>query len=74
MSKKHLSLSDQIRAAILAAPVSRYQISKVTGIPEGNLSRFVAGKSGLSLASVDRVGEYLGLQIVVAPKRKAKGE
>ncbi len=74
MDKKHHKMSDQIRAAILAAPVSRYQISKATGVAEANLSRFVAGKSGLSLDSIDLLGEYLGLRIVVDRKPKSKGK
>lgn len=68
---KPLGFIDQIRAAVLAADETRYRISKATGIPEGNLSRFVHGHAGLSTDSLDRLCTYLGLR-VDAPKKKGK--
>jgi|TARA_Y100000758_G_C15744552_1_gene309704 transcriptional regulator with XRE-family HTH domain len=67
-------LSDQIREAIQNAGVSRYRISKATGITEAALSRFLHGKSGISLDTLDILGEYLGLDITTrkTPKRKGK--
>ena len=65
---KSKPFSDQLRGAVLRAPQSRYEISKATGISEGNLSRFVHGTAGLSLNSLDRLCDYLGLR-VVGPKR-----
>jgi transcriptional regulator with XRE-family HTH domain len=67
-------LSDQIREAIQNAGVSRYRISKATGITEAALSRFLHGKSGISLDTLDILGEYLGLDITArkTPKRKGK--
>jgi plasmid maintenance system antidote protein VapI len=56
-------ISDQIRAAILTADVSRYQIAKDCDISQANLSRFVHGQAGLSLAAIDRLGLYLKLRI-----------
>ena len=74
MGKKLAKLSDQIRTAIDAAPVSRYRIAKETEIAEANLSRFMAGQSGLSMKALDRLGEYLGLEIVVKGKPKGSGK
>ena len=64
-------ISEQIREAIRNAEVSRYRISKETGISEPVLSRFLKGKAGISL---DTLGEYLGLDITTrkTPKRKGK--
>jgi DNA-binding Xre family transcriptional regulator len=67
---KRKAFSDQLRAAVLNAPASRYEISKATGISEGNLSRFVHGAAGLSLASLDRLCDYLGLRVVGPIKNK----
>ena len=64
------SFTDQVRAAVLKAEESRYRISKATDIPEGNLSRFVHGQSGLSIASLDRLCAYLKLRVVGPEKRK----
>lgn len=69
---KPKKLSDQLRAAVLNAPQSRYEISKATGISEGNLSRFVHGAAGLSLDSLDRLCDYLGLRVVGSTKRKER--
>lgn len=63
--------SDQLRAAVLNADVTRYRISKATGISESILSRFVRGDAGLSMEYVDRLADYLELRLV-GPKRKPK--
>ena len=64
-------LSDQLRATILTCGESRYAISKATGITEQALSKFVCGhQKGLSWDSVDILGKYLGLRIVVNAKLK----
>jgi len=73
MSKRYKPISEQLKAAILNADKSRYRIAKETGLTEAGLSRFVNDVAGLSLDSIDRIGECLGLQIVVEkPKRRAK--
>ena len=63
MTTKQKPVSEQLRAAILGADVSRYRISKDLGISEAALSRFVNGAMGLSLKSIDKISEYLGLEI-----------
>jgi transcriptional regulator with XRE-family HTH domain len=63
--------SDQIRNAVAGSELSRYELCKRTGFDQGALSRFMAGKSGLSLETLDRLAELLGLTVVVKrPKRK----
>ncbi len=62
-----------LRRAVNDGPLSRYAIHKATGIDQSVLSRFVAGQCGLSLESIDKVCELLGLRLVAkGPKRKAK--
>ena len=63
---KPKSISDQLRQAVEAAEISRYAISRQTGIAESILSRFVNHGAGLSLANIDKLGECLGLRIVAA--------
>jgi len=70
MGKKRLKVSDQIRAAISAAEVTRYRISKDTGISESMLSRFMGGSRGLSMEALDTLGEYLDLEVVRRKTRK----
>jgi len=61
MARKQQSFSEQLREAIDQDERSRYRISMETGIPQGQLSRFMHDKGGLSLRSVDRLCECLGL-------------
>lgn len=61
------TVSAQLRTAIAAAAgrgVTRYRISKETGVEQAALSRFVRGRQGLDLSSVDRLAAYLGLRLV----------
>lgn len=62
MSKKPL-LSAVVREAIEASGKTRYQISQDTGIAQSMLSRFVNGERGLSLAALDVLLPYLGIEV-----------
>jgi transcriptional regulator with XRE-family HTH domain len=72
---KREPISDQLRKVILNADKSRYRIAQETGLSEAALSRFVNGVCGLSLDSIDKVGECLGLEITTGKRkpRKSKG-
>jgi hypothetical protein len=72
MGKKRQKVSDQIRVAIDAAGVTRYRISKDTGISESMLSRFMGGSRGLSMEALDTLGEYLDLEVVRRKTRKGR--
>jgi len=53
--------------------VSRYRLWKETGIDQAVLSRFVAGKAGMTLKSLDVLADALGLRVVAdRSKRKAR--
>ena len=49
MAREQHSFSEQLREAIDQDERSRYRISMETGIPQGQLSRFMHNKGGLSL-------------------------
>jgi len=61
--------SDQLRRAISQSGLSHYAICQATGINKAALSRFVNGKMGLSLESIDRIVAVLSLRLE-APKRR----
>jgi transcriptional regulator with XRE-family HTH domain len=64
-------LSEQLRDAIETAGITRYELSKRTGVSECSLSKFVLRqRPGLSFDSLDRIGQELGL--VIAKKKQAK--
>jgi len=71
MAKASKQVSDKLRAAILAAPVTRYRISADTGVHASVLSKFVNGKTGLDLSTVDVLAAYLNLELVEI-KRKGR--
>ena len=69
MTHKQQPFSEQLRQAIDQDERSRYRISLETGIPQGQLSRFMHDKGGLSLRSVDLLCECLGLTITVREQK-----
>ncbi|MGZ0172970.1 MAG: helix-turn-helix domain-containing protein [Planctomycetales bacterium] len=62
-------LLNQIRQAIEASGVSRYRISQDTGIDQGHLSRLMNDKGGTSVETVEKLCQYLELEVVVQPKK-----
>jgi len=56
--------SDQLRSAIRDSGMSVYAIAQSTAIDKAVLSRFMNGKSGLSVTSIDRLCTILGLRLV----------
>ena len=64
MSKQRQRMTDAVRRAIRTAGVSRHRICREAGIDKASISRFMAGKTGLTLASLDRLADVLGLDVV----------
>jgi predicted transcriptional regulator len=64
--KRPATVSDQLKDAILNCGQTRYRIAQETGITEATLSKFIHGHHGLSLETVDTLGKYLGLKLVVS--------
>ena len=63
---------DDIRKAIEASGKTRYRISKDAEISEGQLSELMGGTKGLSIEALERLADYLGLEVVARPKRKGR--
>jgi transcriptional regulator with XRE-family HTH domain len=63
--KKHVKLTDQLRQAIDASGLTRYEIAKRTGIDESALAKFYNGQRGLSMRALNALGECLDLKIVL---------
>jgi len=67
-------LLDEIREAIDASGKTRYRIAQESGIAESVLSRLMSGERGLSIDALEKLADYLGLEIVMRPKqRRGKG-
>lgn len=64
MRNTRVKLSDQIRRAVNDSKLSRYAISQSTKIDQAVLCRFVAGKHGMLLGTIDVLADLLNLNIV----------
>ena len=73
MGKRRVKLSEQIRRAIRDCGLTRYAISKETGIAQETLSRFMSGERGMSMQSLDMLADFLNLDIVARKGPKPKG-
>jgi len=71
MAKKE-RFGDQLRRAIRESELTRYAISQQTGIAQSILSRFINQGAGLSMDSVEKLCECLGLRLVADVKAGRK--
>jgi hypothetical protein len=72
MGRKRIRFSDQIRQAVDTCGKSRYEISKDTGIDQATLCRFMGHNGGLSIPVLDKLADYLDLNITTGSKAKGK--
>jgi len=71
---KRKTLSDELRDAVEHSGLTRYAIWQATGIDQGTMSKFMAGNRGLSIESIDKLADLLGLHIVTdAEPARPKG-
>ena len=68
------SLTDQLRQAIDDSGLTRYRIAQKTSIDESALAKFYNGHRGLSMKSLNALGEYLELTIIMRRKPTKKGK
>ena len=73
MAQRRTKLSDQLRQAVENCGQTRYAIGKATGIAESTLSRFMAGERGLPMKTLDKLADYLDLDIIAGKRRRQKG-
>ncbi|WP_146449871.1 helix-turn-helix domain-containing protein [Bythopirellula polymerisocia] len=71
--KKTKKMTDQLRQAIDDCGLTRYEISKQTGIDESALAKFYNGHRGLSMKALNALGEFLELTIHLGRKPDNKG-
>ena len=70
--KRPTKLSHQLRQAIDASGLSRYALAKLADIDESALAKFYNARRTLSMPAVDRLGEVLGLEIIMRRKPSKK--
>ncbi len=73
MSKKQrLEFDDQLRQAIEHCGMSRYEISQQSGVDQAVLSRFMSGKAGMSMDSINLIFRLLDLEINTPACKRVK--
>lgn len=69
-------IAEQLRVTVQEAMwkrgVPQAELARQTGLSEGQISRFLKGERGLSLESIDKLMDALGLEIVIRPRRERK--
>ena len=71
-SKSESPVTDEVRRALAESRLSRYEISRQTGIEQSALARFLSGKRGLWTVTLDRLVPVLGLKIVSTAQKEEK--
>lgn len=66
-------LTEAIRQAITDSEETPYAIAKGADVARSQLSRLLSGESGMTVDTIERIAEYLRLEIVIRPRRTRKG-
>ncbi len=64
------SFTEQLREAVRDSGTTRYQISMATRIQQSALARFVSGERFLSPGAIDKLADYLELEIRHKPRKR----
>lgn len=67
-------LTQAIAAAVKASSETPGAIAKGAGVARSQLSRLLSGERGLNSETIEKLAEYLGLEIVIRVKRARKGK
>ncbi len=63
MARKSPDIEEQLRRAILNSGMSRYRLSKITGVSDGVLANFVNRKRSLTLTTAVKLAKVLRLEL-----------
>ena len=69
---KRCRFSDRIRQAVDASGMRRCAVSEKIGLHESQMSRFMAGKGGLSMAALDRLAALLKIEVTFPEQTDGK--
>ena len=64
------SISAHLKTAILPQDLTAADVGRLANIDQGIVSRFLTGKRGLTLATLDQVAAALGLRLVEGVARR----
>ena len=67
------TLARMVRQAIKRSGMTRFELSRRSGVPYAAVHGFVSGERDATLTTASRLLEALGLHVVLAPKRRKRG-
>ena len=69
-----MSLTKQLQEAIRSHDESVYRIALNSSVPNPIIHRFLTGERGIAIGSMEKLCDYLGLELApkVKPKEKPK--
>jgi predicted XRE-type DNA-binding protein len=75
MNTNHtLLISSQLRGHIKTSDLSQYRIAKNIGVSQAVMSPFMTGRSGMSLNTINKIGEELGSKLNVVRNQPGRYE
>lgn len=69
--KRKRKMSEQVRDLIDGCGISRYELSKRTGIAQSTLARFMSKERALSQRALDAIGEELALEVISRHRKRS---
>ena len=63
---------ETIRTTLLESPIKQSRIAKDTPLTKSELSLFSRGIRGMGLDRLELLADYLGLEIIIRPKKGGK--
>jgi plasmid maintenance system antidote protein VapI len=64
---------DRLRMACRDWSGTLYQLAKAAEMDERQLRRFVAGEQSIGIATAEKIGRVVGLELIAAKRRAKKG-
>jgi len=65
-------MGNRLKDILTREGVSAYRVCKDLGLDKGQLSRFLNGKSNLTLAKIERIADYLGYDLQMVKRKSSR--
>ncbi len=65
-------MGNRLKDILTREGVSAYRVCKDLGLDKGQLSRFLNGKSNLTLAKIERIADYLGYDLQLVKRKSSR--
>jgi transcriptional regulator with XRE-family HTH domain len=65
-------MGNRLKDILTREGVSAYRVCKDLGLDKGQLSRFLNGKSNLTLIKIERIDDYLGYDLQMVKRKSSR--